>query len=906
MKHRKRHGNVPGGWMGALVTGLCLCAIGAEAVQVSWTPESPNSRESIRVEIADCTRGGVLHWGVNAQGRQWESPAPVYRGLCTVMQGLAARTRLEGPDEDTVCRVTLGPFGAPEQVVRNVAFAIQWDDGTWDNNGGRDYTIEVSSARVHVSPALPGINDRVRVTVERSAPGGMLRWGVNAQGGAWQPPHRLYWPAGSVPSDDGLAIDSPLSSPDAMGRSFIELGPFSRGEQVVTSLHIAVHWGKTWDSNSNRNYNAEVSLEPAGQDPCVRILSPIDEPSEVEEVSVSVESDCLPVELWLGGKRIAELTNAPLDTAISVEREPWGLCLLAARTVRDGRAGMDAVRIWRAPRIVEKSCPTGTVSGATVSADGTVTFALHAPGKRFVSVVGDFNDWKPEADPMKRSPEGTWWATRVLPKGTYRYQYCVDGVTLIADPFSVDVEWKDAEGAETHHPEMALSVIEVGGEPYAWQSDEFVRPPWNRCVLYELHLGDFCPGEGFTGLVARLDYLVDLGINAVELLPVTEFPGAVGWGYNPAFHLAPESSYGTPGELRRLVDEAHRRGIAVIFDMVLNHMATDGALYQLYGVDLDASPYFRVFLGENWGFPDLDQVSPDLQDYAGTVMRYWIEAYRGDGYRHDATRWVEWSGYNTWGASRHAYEARRADTDTLQIAEHIPSDPLLTQVSEMDTQWDAHFRWRIRDMLIHAELDGGEFERVMDPRTSGYLSSFERLAYTESHDEERIWRDLAGAGYSAEEILRRAGAALALTLTAPGIPMLYAGQEFGEDSEKTLAHNPLHWIYREQMPRRSLWETARRLIRLRIGHPALCAEGIRILENNPGTDVASFRRSYRGSHVVVAINFGRQVRTVNLELPRKGPWDDIMRGGQVNVGDEERMSVTFAPGEALVFATAEP
>ena len=127
-------------------------------------------------------------------------------------------------------------------------------------------------------------------------------------------------------------------------------------------------------------------------------------------------------------------------------------------------------------------------------------------------------------------------------------------------------------------------------------------------------------------------------------------------------------------------------------DMVFNHMDYSSPLYQLYGLDYDASPYFHRFLGENWGFPDLRQDSPAFKRYVADMLRGWVEEYHVDGFRYDATRWVGWKGYNEWGAGWFAYAAKQADSNSWQIAEHLPADPDLQSRTEMDTGWHDYFR----------------------------------------------------------------------------------------------------------------------------------------------------------------------------------------------------------------------
>ena len=884
-------------------------AMTAGAMDIRRSPLHPGQDQEIRIEIRGADQGATLHWGVNAVGLEWERPIPEYRPAGSAMEGVAARTAMEGPDERGTLRVRLGPFTHGDQMVRSLNFAIHWKDGTWSNKDEKNYNIPVSYGRIEIDPEEPTINDRIVVRVRRSAPGGLLRWGVNAENQLWQPPLKRHWPAGTFATPDGLAVDTPLGKPDADGVSTVVLGPFRHAEQVVRTLHMAAHWGDEWDTDAGRNYNAEVSLQTGPDAPEVRILSPSDQEVIVDNPLVQFEAERADrAELWLDGRSLAAVAETPFELKIPFRKLAYGRHRLTARAERDGLAGMQEIHFWKLPPHRVENVPQGAPRGATANGDGTATFALHAPGKRFVSLVGDFNGWDRHADMMNESPDGTWWLTRPVPDGAHRYQFCIEGRQLLADPYARDVEWKDEAGREGHEPFHARAVLEAGLPPFAWTAADYVRPPLDRLAIYEFHIDDFAPGGGFAGVAAKLDYIRDMGFNAIGPLPWMEFTTDRSWGYNPAFHFAPESAYGTPDDLKRLVDEAHRRGLAVIMDAVFNHMDRNSALHQLYGTNYAASPYFREFRGENWGFPDLDQKSRATKRYAADAIRHWLVEYRIDGIRFDATRFVEWEGYNDWGAGFLAWAGRQADPGAYMIAEHMPSDPELINQTEMDATWGDAFRWTVRSFVEDARIDRAELERMLDPTRTGFAASSGRIAYTESHDEERTMRLLRQKGYSADEAARRALLALALTLTAPGPAMVYAGQEFGEDTPKTVGPNPLNWKKTKGWfgaRFRRLQGAARALATLRTTHPALRTGAVRMQEEGVPDDVAVYVRGEGRDAVAVAANFGRRKRPVTVYLPEAAAWRNVVEGKRVEPGPRGEISLTLEPGAVSVFASVE-
>lgn len=538
--------------------------------------------------------------------------------------------------------------------------------------------------------------------------------------------------------------------------------------------------------------------------------------------------------------------------------------------------------------------------GSTENNDGTVTFALHAPGKHSVSLIGDFNEWLPTATPMTMDDDGTWTCTLPLEPGSYRYQYFIDGGKIIADPYARDITWKDKEGIESWRPDRAFAVLEVGAEPFAWSPVKYVRPTLDNLVVYEFHLEDFLGGaNGFTGMIERLDYIKDLGFTAIGPMPFHEFTGAKSWGYNPAFHFAPETSYGTPNELKQLINAAHERGLAVVMDLVLNHMDQNSALFQLYGEDYDTSPFFRAFEGENWGFPDIEQQTPATKRYVADVIRHWLTEYRIDAIRYDATRFTEWSGYNDWGAGWFAYAGKQVDPASLHIAEHMPSDPALINQTDMDTTWHDYFRWRMRDMIEHGYLDRNELENVLQPQRIGFTNGLQRLAYTESHDEERVMYELKQRGFAGSERENRSILALALTLTAPGAAMIYSGQEFGEFTKKVVGENPLQWSLLETETGKKIVDATRKLVRLRTSNPALQHGDITFLHHNQPEGMTAYRRNADDQSVIVAANFGRGANTMDVLF--EGTWSNLLTGSVFKESGEFTRSIALQPGEVTVF-----
>ncbi len=241
--------------------------------------------------------------------------------------------------------------------------------------------------------------------------------------------------------------------------------------------------------------------------------------------------------------------------------------------------------------------PDNSVRGLEYLSDEEVRLVLDAPNKDHCIVRGTFTDWRYDENfTMNQTPDGDFFWIEIdgLDSGAYyTYQYLVDMEIDIADPFSevildpVDDPWLD----QTMWPELppfphnaskSVTLFRAGGFSFDWQVNNFQPPASEDLVIYELLIRDFVVNNSFVSLIDTLDYLEELGINAIQLMPVNEFEGNRGWGYNPSFHMALDKLYGNPTELKALIDEAHRRGMAVILDVVFNHAFSQSPLARLY------------------------------------------------------------------------------------------------------------------------------------------------------------------------------------------------------------------------------------------------------------------------------------------------------------------------------------
>lgn len=557
---------------------------------------------------------------------------------------------------------------------------------------------------------------------------------------------------------------------------------------------------------------------------------------------------------------------------------------------------------------------------------GSVTFFLTAPHKPAVHLAGDFNGWDPAATPMHTDGTGLFWVTIPL-RGPTHYRFVVtldeSGKQIwVADPYAREIRW-DRWGP--------LAYL-ADDPPYVWHDQGWRRPPLRELTIYELCVRDFS-GEKkehrnrfgtFAGIQRKLDHLQALGINAIELMPISEFPGDSSWGYNPLFYMAPKWIYGRPHELKALVDAAHQRGIAVILDMVFNHAWPDQPYYHMYpplfgpnGEELpDLNPFFHHHHNghaNGWGGLDWDHSSPYTLAYMHDVVRFWLTEYHIDGFRFD---WLGGVEYDPWQPHREGFDpfsgiapiaraARETAPDCYLIGEYWPihgTNPAktaarLVRETEIDAVWNGAFHHALENCLFQT----WQWERQDMPhclggfRAQGFERADQVINYVVSHDERRPEHEIQFWGAHIQPCrpedaaqwptrwhlaLQKARLGLTVLFTSPGVPMLLAGQEFGEDSPRTIEFWPLDWKKLALAEGQGQFRFLQKLIRLRREHPALRSDNIEYYwDDFPRFKVLRYKRwDDQGDVVVVAVNFDVVPQVVGLGFPHDGLWEDALSG----------------------------
>jgi 1,4-alpha-glucan branching enzyme len=542
--------------------------------------------------------------------------------------------------------------------------------------------------------------------------------------------------------------------------------------------------------------------------------------------------------------------------------------------------------------------------GATPFGAG-VAFRVWAPFARTVGVAGTFNGWSQTANPLFTEGAGFWSVDVSGAKVNDEYKF------LIGTP--AGLLWKNDPYARELTQSNGNSV--VADSNFAWDAAGYQTPPWNETVIYEVHVGTFLfdPASEaalgyrrgtFNSLISKLDYLRDLGINAIEIMAAGEFAFDHSWGYNQSYMFAIENLYGGPNGFRNLVNEAHERGIAVIFDVVYNHIGpTDCDLWQFDGWSEDGAGgiYFYNDWRKTtpWGDNRPDYGRGEVRQYLRDNAVRWLEQRYCDGLRWDATGWIR----NVYGNNNDAAndipdgwsllqwindEIRARQPWKLSIAEDMQQNPWLTKDTGAGgagfrAQWDAGFVHPIRQAIITGDDGARDMFAVQRAIEQQYnADAFERVVYTESHDEdanghqrvpEEIWPGKADSYFSK----KRSTLGAVLVFTSPGIPMIFQGQEFLQygwfDDSKELdwtlmaTQSGILNLYRDLIHLRRNWFNNTRGLR---------GQNITVHHVNNSDKVIGFHRWDQGGggdDVVVLLNMAsRAYDNYAIGFPRQGMW----------------------------------
>ncbi len=626
------------------------------------------------------------------------------------------------------------------------------------------------------------------------------------------------------------------------------------------------------------------------------------------------------------------------------------------------------------PTTVNEALGAGLEDGINYDASDTskATLVLTAPGKDFVYVAGSFNNWMPDSSyAMKKDPStGKFWIdlTGLVPGAINTYQYWVvdqtpttnsQAVIKVADPYSTLVlsPYDDPYIPAANYPNLPaypigqqfeVTVLQTGQTPYNWSTSttNFVKPNKDNLVVYEVLIRDFDANRTFQSLINRMDYFRNLKINAIELMPVMEFEGDEGWGYNPAFHLALDKFYGTKEKMQEFVDLCHQNGIAVILDVALNHAFGRCPLVRMwqndptnsgYGAPATDNPYFNTVAKHSYGVGnDFNHSSTYTKYFVKRVIKQWVEEFKIDGFRWDLTKGFTQACSAGDDTCTNAYQADRVailkeyadyswslDPYHYVIFEHLG-------IASEEQQW-ANYRiaetpskgvmmWEEEtypySQLMEGYATGADISGI--GATAHGFTAKRAMGYPESHDKERLM--YSGITYglgsgtnppvgSLNNCLNRMSAIGAISLLVPGPKMIWHFADLGmnssiftctdntinTDTDATsgdckLATKPQpqwtnNWLGVSQ--RAAIYNNWAKMIDLKRSNVVF--NGTYAISPN-GNNLLQRVYVYDNSlpisqlkNVVILANFGTSTQNITPDFPYTGTWVNLMDNSTISV-----------------------
>src|SRR5215469_17044845 len=569
--------------------------------------------------------------------------------------------------------------------------------------------------------------------------------------------------------------------------------------------------------------------------------------------------------------------------------------------------------------VVPSTRPFMGANAYSDSVGSGVAFRVWAPFASAVAVAGTFNTWSSTANPLGLEGNGFWSADIKGAKTGDEYKF------VLTNPSAGNLWRMDPYATRIIHNGGNLNgVIDTPSTMYG--TPNYSSPAWNELVIYEMHVRTFLPGNGsikngagesirtsdgtnigsFASAQTKLDYLRDLGVTAIELLPLGEFTGDISAGYNPAYIFAIEDEFGGPDGFRDFVNAAHQRGIAVIVDVVYNHLGDSaGDMWQFDGWSENGKGgiyFYNDWRSRTaWGDTRFDYGRGEVRQYLCDNALRWLEERFADGLRWDSV-----------GSIRNVKDQNNDPTDDLpdgwgllrwtndliaqrqpwkiSIAEDLKENEWITKETGaggagFDSQWSASFVGVLRDAVTALNDPSRDMNAVSGSIGQTFNgSAWERVMFTESHDADsstyggKRLPELISQGQADSWFAKkRSTLAAAALMTAPGIPMLFMGQEFL--SWGVFADNrELDWSNAGKFP--GIIQLYRDLIRLRRNWfnntRGLRGQNINVHHVNNSDKVIACHRWDQGGNgddTVVVLNFAnRGYSNYRIGFPGGGRW----------------------------------
>ena len=607
--------------------------------------------------------------------------------------------------------------------------------------------------------------------------------------------------------------------------------------------------------------------------------------------------------------------------------------------------------------------PNGVVDGINYeTGDTSVVLVLYAPLKSRIMVVGDFNNWTQAVNyEMNMTPDSLrfWLRITGLTPGTeYAYQYIIDGSLIVADyntekildkandPYIPSATYPNLKPFPANATGNIVSVLQTAKPAYNWQVTNFSRPDKRNLIIYELLVRDFVATHNYQTLIDTLSYLKRLGVNTIELMPISEFEGNDSWGYNPDFYFAPDKYYGTETALRQFIDACHLQGMAVVMDLVMNHSFGSSPMVQIYwdgvnNIPAANNPWFNRHPTHafNVGY-QFNHLSQATIDFRNRVITHWLTKYKIDGFRWDLAKGFtqkntcDSTGNNCNVAAWGNYDTARVATWKNIYNEMQSVSPGSYCILEMFADNSEETVEANYGMLIWGNMNYNFNQATMGYGTNsswdlsygvytnrGY-SSPNLITYQESHDEERLMYNNENNGNSSGSYnikdtatgLARNGMAAAFFAMIPGPKMMWQFGELGYDysintctnltvdptGSCRLSDKPIRWDFYNNSNRRALYNEYSQLYKLRNTPNYLGTFTTGAISYNLTNAFKSLIITSDSLSIVVVGNFDVASQPGTVTFPSSGTWYDYLSGTTINATGSAQV-ITLQPGEYHVY-----
>lgn len=706
--------------------------------------------------------------------------------------------------------------------------------------------------------------------------------------------------------------------------------------EVVKKLAFVFRNGKA-TKEGKATGGADIFLDVYDAGLNVSITNPVNKATEINttetvEVASTIAAN---LELFVNGTSVKSTSGTTaLSYSITYNRS-IDYTLVAKATV--GNASVyDTTYVCVPAPVTNQVRPTGVKDGITYSADKTqATLVMYAPGKSNIFLIGDFNDWIQKNSYQLKKDGNYWWITitGLIPDKLYGFQYLVDNTLRVTDPYTELVldPWNDKWINEHHniYPNLPayptgkttglVGTLQGNKPPYNWQVSSFTFQHHDNTVIYEMLLRDFTDEKSLEAAIDKLDYLNTLGVTAIELLPIQEFDGNNSWGYNPNLYFAPDKAYGSPTMYKKFIDECHKRGMAVILDMVFNQANGLHPFALLYWNATANKPAAdNPWMNENAPHQfsvlnDFDHSFIGTREYFKRVLDYWITEYKVDGYRMDLTK-----GFTQNSGTESSYDQSRVDYLTEYYHTVKAANPNAMFILEHLVGGNEENTLAEKGMYLWRNVNNAYSQSAMGYQNGAdfnAMNSFPRkwVGYAESHDEERNFYKAKVYGNGAIKTdaslrLGRVPLNIAFTVLTPGPKMIWQFGELGfdysiNDFGGRTNPKPAVWNWLDDNSRKQAYEKSSKIITLKKMFPKAFMEGNFILNIGGGDWNAGKRISltHGDLNMVMLGNFlPSNSITANPNFPTTGTWYELLSGDELNVANRN-MTLQISAGDVKIY-----